>query len=133
MLNFTLSLCSIKACLFSNSISPCLSRCWTYLESSERIKADNKVFRGKKKKGKKETKCFLLCSPCQADLSDERLNDIPETSQMSNMRFFAPIQSIGAPLRRYLQPSLLLRFVPWVSALRKAVSADCRLWHRAGN
>lgn len=92
----------------------------------------------KKQKGKKETKCFLLCSPCRAHLNDERLNDIPETSQMSNMRFLLPFRVFQPPpprppIRRYLQPSLLLRFTPWVSALRKAVSADCRLWHRAGN
>lgn len=91
------------------------------------------IIRYSEEKKKKETKCFLLCPPCQADLNDERLNDIPETSQMSNTIFFAPIQSIPAPLRHYLQPSRLLRFIPWVSVLRKAVSADCRLWHRAGN
>lgn len=45
----------------------------------------------KKKKGKK---FFLLYSPRQADLNDERLNDIPETSQMSNMRFLLPFRIV---------------------------------------
>lgn len=62
----------------------------------------------KKQKGKKETKCFLLCSPCRAHLNDERLNDIPETSQMSNMRFLLPFR-VFQPLN---PPSVVIYNLP---------------------
>lgn len=51
--------------------------------SRKEIKTDNNVF----KDSIKSQPHPMLCYSCQADLEDETLNDIPETSQMSNILY----------------------------------------------
>lgn len=83
MLNFTLSLCSIKACLFIFNQSGLVQMLDLSRKAEEQIKSDNNVF----KDSIKSQPHPVLCYSCQADLEDETLNDIPETLQMSNILY----------------------------------------------
>lgn len=125
MVNFTLSSCSIKARFFIFNQPRTCPDAGLISKSGEQIKSDNNIFKGSIKRQPHP----MLCYWCQADLEDETLNDIPETSRMSNI-LFVPVSCISGP------PSLFaIFFLCPFSFLSQSVDSceDClhRLWSLA--
>lgn len=80
----------------------------------------------KRKREREKRHYVLLCPSCQADLKDETLNDIPQNEH----------DEILLPFRAFQPPSAVINNLPSLSgpgSPGEAVSADCGLWHRAGD